>query len=140
MSLEAPQLNLVALFTAQTSLNETTLLNQLMEHYDGNSIPPSALLVFDHSLTHAVDLIKVSLKVKGSDAVFAHDVFEDFVKGFFGAVGNVPIDLDLYEREHFEEVFTQQLTLRQVTHQDVAIGLFVFVFEEDTALLTTTPT
>ena len=62
-------------------------------------IPPSVTLIFDYNLCWAVDLVKASLKVEGnhSDAIFMKDVFDDFIKGLFGSVEILPINIDLYD-------------------------------------------
>lgn len=72
------------------------------------SIPPSATLIFDYSLTHAVDMIKASLKIKGSspDSIFMRDVFDDLIKGFFGATDNLPINVDIFDTNNFDEIYS----------------------------------
>lgn len=79
-------------------------------------IPPSVTLMFDSNLNFAVDLVKASLKAEGnqSDAIFMKDVFDDFIKGFFGTLENIPINVDLYDNpnQSFNEIFDQDITLR----------------------------
>ena len=42
------------------------------------------------------------------------DVFDDFIKGFFGTLENIPINVDLYDNpnQSFNEIFDQDITLK----------------------------
>lgn len=48
------------------------------------------------------------------------DVFDDLIKGFFGAVDNLPINIDLFDTQTaaFNEIFDQQFTLNEVKEND----------------------